>query len=62
MEHFIERLDALLDNDPFSDMDWSLLSPNDYEVSSLYFINFFFSKFFFLLFLVIRKISFKISR
>jgi len=62
MEHFIERLDTLLDNDPFSDMDWNLLSPNDYEVSSLYFINFFFSKFFFLLFLVIRKISFKIFR
>jgi hypothetical protein len=32
MEHFIERLDTLLDNDPFSDLDWNLLSPNDYEV------------------------------
>ncbi len=33
MEHFIERLDNLLDNDPFNNVDWNLLSPNDYEVS-----------------------------
>jgi hypothetical protein len=33
MEHFIERLDTVLDNDPFNDIDWTLLSRNDYEVS-----------------------------
>ena len=40
MENFIERLNTLLDNDPFSDIDWSLLSHNDYEVSQLYLIDF----------------------
>jgi hypothetical protein len=40
MEHFIERLDTLLDNDPFSDLDWNLLTPNDYEVRGRYFIDF----------------------
>jgi hypothetical protein len=34
MEHFIERLDTLLDTDPFSGIDANLLSQNDSEVSS----------------------------
>jgi hypothetical protein len=40
MEHFIKRLDTLLDNDPFSDVDGNLLSPNDYEVRKFDFIYF----------------------
>lgn len=40
MEHFIEKLDNLLDSDPFNDIDWNALSPNDVEVSYLYSNNF----------------------
>lgn len=32
MEDFIEKLNTLLDTDPFSDVDLSSLSQNDYEV------------------------------
>lgn len=32
MEDFIRRLDTMLNNDPFSDLDWNMLSPNDTEV------------------------------
>ena len=33
MEDFIRRLDTLLDNDPFGDIDENLLSTNDLQVS-----------------------------
>ncbi|CAF1266156.1 unnamed protein product [Rotaria sordida] len=36
MEQFIERLDTLLDNDPFSDVDWKSLSHNDCELLEKY--------------------------
>ncbi|CAF3992537.1 unnamed protein product [Rotaria sp. Silwood2] len=36
MEQFIERLDTLLDNDPFSDIDWNSLSHNDCELLEKY--------------------------
>ncbi|CAF1058117.1 unnamed protein product [Adineta steineri] len=36
MEQFIERLDTVLDNDPFNDIDWSLLSQNDSELLEKY--------------------------
>lgn len=32
MEQFIQKLDTLLDNDPFSDLDGNFLSNNDLEV------------------------------
>ncbi|UJR36760.1 hypothetical protein I4U23_029475 [Adineta vaga] len=36
MEHFIEKLDTVLDSDPFHDIDWSLLSQNDSELLEKY--------------------------
>ncbi|CAM4764992.1 unnamed protein product [Rotaria magnacalcarata] len=36
MEHFIQKLDTLLDNDPFSDIAWGSLSPNDCELLEKY--------------------------
>jgi len=41
MENFLERLNSLLDDDPFSDINENLLSPNDHEVCSVIFILFF---------------------
>ncbi|CAF0922201.1 unnamed protein product [Adineta ricciae] len=36
MEQFVERLDTVLDTDPFQDIDWTLLSQNDCELLEKY--------------------------